>query len=112
MGDCDSGVLPLSLGGSSQGTRSTVLWIYHTATLAERERGTRELCDGELIGGEESREEVTCVHSHRAGRPIRLIQADVLIQDLKRIFVTVAALSTLARTPNIYTMWAAISHPN
>jgi hypothetical protein len=56
VGDCESGVLPLYLGGSSQGTWSTVLWIYHVATMAERERerGTRELCDGEWIGGEES----------------------------------------------------------
>jgi hypothetical protein len=58
--DCESDVLPLSLGGSSQGTRSIALWIYHTTTMAERERerGTRELCDGEWIGGEESREEL------------------------------------------------------
>jgi hypothetical protein len=60
VGDCESDVLPLSLGGSSQGTWSTALWIYHTTTMAERERerGMRELCDGEWIGGEESREEL------------------------------------------------------
>jgi hypothetical protein len=60
VGDCESGVLPLSLGGSSQGTRLMVLWIYRAAIMAERERerGTKELCDGEWIGSEESREEL------------------------------------------------------
>jgi hypothetical protein len=44
VGDCESGVLPLSLGGSSHGTRLATLWIYHAATLAEREREERESC--------------------------------------------------------------------
>jgi hypothetical protein len=44
VGDCESGVLPLSLGGSSQGTRLTALWIYRAAIMAERERGERKSC--------------------------------------------------------------------
>jgi hypothetical protein len=44
VGDCESGVLPLSLGGSSQGTQSTVLWIYRAITMTEREREERESC--------------------------------------------------------------------
>jgi hypothetical protein len=42
------------------------------------------------------------VHNHRAGGLIRLIRADVLIQDLKRIFAMVVALSTLIRAQHIY----------